>query len=87
MYKQRLDASGRPKKEAEKHDVHMTKAPPKTGNTTCGPCYGAEDAPGACCNTCDEVRTDNQGQTGHLQRDTCESNVFTVSKRYLWASI
>ena len=22
----------------------------------CGPCYGAEETPGECCNTCDEVR-------------------------------
>ncbi len=57
VYKQRLSASGSPVREAERHDVKSTKkAEVKVvGNTTCGACYGAEDAENACCNTCDEV--------------------------------
>lgn len=57
VYKQRLRPDGSPVKEAERHDVHATKTDIKPAtNVTCGPCYGAEDAETACCNTCDEVR-------------------------------
>ena len=72
VYKQRLGPSGVPIKEAEKHDVMATKAPPMAmGNETCGSCYGAEEVAGACCNTCDEVgrtprsRCARRGLGGH----------------------
>lgn len=57
VYKQRLDAKGKPIKEAQKLDVKATKreTPPVDLATTCGTCYGAEDQAGQCCNTCDEV--------------------------------
>ena len=30
--------------------------PDKLPSDYCGSCYGAESAPGICCNTCDEVQ-------------------------------
>uniref|UniRef100_A0A7S0LUE1 Endoplasmic reticulum vesicle transporter C-terminal domain-containing protein n=1 Tax=Cryptomonas curvata TaxID=233186 RepID=A0A7S0LUE1_9CRYP len=33
-----------------------TTTPSLSAETECGSCYGAEDQPGDCCNTCDEVR-------------------------------
>lgn len=55
MFKQRLTASGKPIKDAEKHDVHESKKSSDL-NVTCMTCYGAEDVPGQCCNTCEQVR-------------------------------
>jgi hypothetical protein len=64
IVKIRLDKVGDPIGSEEKHELHHTVG----GNSTelvndktklpgyCGPCYGAEDAPGQCCNTCDDVR-------------------------------
>ena len=44
-------------KEAVKHDVHMTKKDlMHSTNASCMTCYGSEETPGQCCNTCDEVR-------------------------------
>ena len=55
IYKQRLTAAGVPIKEAAKHDVKKTTKLTHQTNTSCMTCYGAEDTPEQCCNTCDEV--------------------------------
>ncbi len=36
--------------------VAVPKADPTKVPGYCGPCYGAEDKPGQCCNTCEQVR-------------------------------
>jgi len=70
--KQPIDKSGKVIGQIIKHDLggSLTEADFKIQNTTavvvkpdptkvpgyCGPCYGAEDKPGQCCNTCEEVR-------------------------------
>ena len=41
-------------KEADEGNVSLPAAP--TQKLECGSCYGAEDQPGDCCNTCDDVR-------------------------------
>ena len=56
IYKQRLSATGAPIKDAVKHDVKTTtKDPLHSKNVSCMTCYGSEETPGQCCNTCDEV--------------------------------
>mmetsp|Transcript_23393 Transcript_23393/g.55734 ORF Transcript_23393/g.55734 Transcript_23393/m.55734 type:complete len:388 (-) Transcript_23393:252-1415(-) len=66
VYKQRLDERGRSVAEAEReHDIHSNKSrvndvlsgqAQEVAAVSCGSCYGAEENPGDCCNTCDEVR-------------------------------
>ena len=55
IYKQRLTPTGEAKKEAAKHDVKGTKKELHSKNASCMTCYGSEESPGQCCNTCDEV--------------------------------
>lgn len=63
VYKRRLSASGAPLSDPAKHSVgdQLKVAPGSTvkqgaNGTTCGSCYGAEDAAAPCCSTCEEVR-------------------------------
>lgn len=66
VFKQRLDTKGRPLIEHEpaKHEVGpAAKITQKDEvkeevkkEVVCGSCYGAEDHPNQCCNTCSEVR-------------------------------
>lgn len=70
MSKQRLSASGVALKDAEKHDVHESKVDSAIvsigANVTCLPCYGAEDVPSQCCNTCEEVRAKEERRGARL---------------------
>mmetsp|Transcript_40623 Transcript_40623/g.90320 ORF Transcript_40623/g.90320 Transcript_40623/m.90320 type:complete len:388 (-) Transcript_40623:87-1250(-) len=86
VYKQRLGSDNRPIKEAEKHDVTATKKetpPGPVGNATCGTCYGAEDTPTQCCNTCDEVRAAYRkkgwalGTVDHIEQ--CKHDSYLVA--------
>jgi hypothetical protein len=65
VYKQRLSEAGMPIYNVEKHDVGAT-VPSNATNSTCGSCYGSEDAEFKCCNTCDDV-----GGRGQAQRPAC----------------
>eukprot|EP00898_Chlorokybus_atmophyticus_P008283 jgi/Chlat1/8456/Chrsp80S07865 len=65
VYKRRLSADGTPIDEGTKHIVGEAVVPSaktKDGkdvahnDTHCGSCYGSEEKPNQCCNTCDEVR-------------------------------
>mmetsp|Transcript_57518 Transcript_57518/g.135342 ORF Transcript_57518/g.135342 Transcript_57518/m.135342 type:complete len:416 (-) Transcript_57518:75-1322(-) len=42
--------------EPEKVEEEKPAEKAEAGVKKCGSCYGAEDHPGQCCNTCDEVR-------------------------------
>lgn len=65
VFKKRLDYSGNDisDKPIKQNDLGSTvlrtasgkEVPPKPDNY-CGPCYGAEQTPESCCNTCDEVQ-------------------------------
>ncbi|KAJ9505774.1 hypothetical protein QJQ45_021497 [Haematococcus lacustris] len=85
IYKQRLSANGNPLKEAARHDVASTKAATQlvNGNVTCGACYGAEEAEGQCCNTCDEVRAAYRKKgwafTGLEHIDQCKHDEYIGS--------
>ena len=57
VYKRRLDSSGKPIDEGQKHEVGPQNDPDleaKSNGSYCGSCYGA-GAEGDCCNSCEEV--------------------------------
>jgi len=65
VYKQRLDVDGNNVAEMEReHEIHsnrtavkeLTQAKGEGSGEECGSCYGAEESPDECCNTCDQVR-------------------------------
>eukprot|EP00850_Spirogloea_muscicola_P009287 SM000052S17679 [mRNA] locus=s52:18386:21667:- [translate_table: standard] len=65
IFKRRLSEDGKPINVGIKHGIGRTevaKLKHKDGRevghneTHCGSCYGAEENPDDCCNTCDEVR-------------------------------
>ena len=68
LSRERLNARGAAISAAESHAVgaaaggdelpdHLHPDTPPLPENYCGSCYGAEDAEGQCCNTCEEVRT------------------------------
>jgi len=66
VYKKRLDEHGNPITAAIEVEQQLGKPKPpaaaeaaattSTDKPPCGSCYGAEQTPEQCCNTCDEVR-------------------------------
>lgn len=69
IFKRRMDESGVPVSPGEKEVQLGAKVvpaarqkdgslhdPSSTNETFCGSCYGSEETPEQCCNTCDEVR-------------------------------
>eukprot|EP00286_Rhodomonas_abbreviata_P003700 CAMPEP_0181346718 /NCGR_PEP_ID=MMETSP1101-20121128/33479_1 /TAXON_ID=46948 /ORGANISM="Rhodomonas abbreviata, Strain Caron Lab Isolate" /LENGTH=297 /DNA_ID=CAMNT_0023458853 /DNA_START=623 /DNA_END=1516 /DNA_ORIENTATION=+ len=66
VYKQRLDQDGNSVADMQReHDIHSNKSRvnavldgkhEELVPAACGSCYGAEENPGDCCNTCDQVR-------------------------------
>ena len=48
--------AGVPIKEAAKHDIQTTAKVVHSKNASCMTCYGSEERPDQCCNTCDEVQ-------------------------------
>ena len=63
VYKKRIDANGTQIEEAALAELNTAPDPElhSHGSLTeqgsyCGSCYGAEEQPGDCCNTCEEVR-------------------------------
>lgn len=69
--KRRLDREGNFIDHAEDLVNTMnatTAAPLAVANPSCGSCYGAEDHPGQCCNTCEEVQAayGRRGWSFHL---------------------
>lgn len=69
IFKRRIDESGVPVSTGEKEVQLGAKVvpaarqkdgslhdPSSTNETFCGSCYGSEETPEQCCNTCDEVR-------------------------------
>ena len=65
MFKQRLNLNGSPKSQnkiaaeanikAEEDKTHRDALKKEVPADYCGPCYGAHEKEGQCCNTCDEV--------------------------------
>lgn len=58
VFKRRLDANGDPKDVGvkAKHGHEEIELHNDTQEDLCLSCYGAEENPGDCCNTCDQVR-------------------------------
>ena len=65
MFKQRFNLDGNPRSnnkiateaniKAEEDKLHQEALKKKVPENYCGPCYGAHENEGDCCNTCDEV--------------------------------
>jgi hypothetical protein len=72
VFKQRLDATGRPIHDVQKSDVSVkidaTHAENKKNASlaTCGDCYGGTPPPSGCCNTCDDVRKAYQDKAWNI---------------------
>jgi len=63
VFKRKLDATGNKADRPERHrdlgtlqHEHQLIEASRSNGDECGNCYGAQDEPNACCNTCEEVR-------------------------------
>jgi hypothetical protein len=97
IFKRRIDETGSPVATGEKEETLGAKVvpaarqkdgslhdPAESNATYCGSCYGSEETPEQCCNTCDEVRESYRMKGWAFSNpegiEQCEREGFTVGR-------